>query len=113
VSTEKITPPAPIPYDPSKHRARPPQPIARSAPDQFRAAIAAFAQFIRNGGRRVTKATWIKRLDVCRQCPERGRLIGRDVCKLCGCFLRLKAWLPAERCPIGQWENGPGRCCGK
>lgn len=26
-----------------------------------------------------------------------------DRCAKCGCFLRAKAWLALERCPVGRW----------
>jgi hypothetical protein len=29
-------------------------------------------------------------------------------CKICGCFTSLKAWLPHERCPIGNWSDNSG-----
>lgn len=28
---------------------------------------------------------------------------GSDRCRQCGCWLRAKAWLSVERCPLGLW----------
>jgi len=25
-------------------------------------------------------------------------------CKKCGCFVRVKTWLPSQYCPIRKWE---------
>lgn len=28
-----------------------------------------------------------------------------DRCSLCGCFMRVKTWMPNEECPIGKWST--------
>jgi rubrerythrin len=24
-------------------------------------------------------------------------------CKVCGCFMKVKTWMPSQACPIGKW----------
>ncbi len=42
-----------------------------------------------------------KRLSICQSCEFFDSLQTR--CKKCGCFMALKTYLKAERCPIGKW----------
>ena len=50
-------------------------------------------------------ADFEKRLNICFNCPHfssKGRITsGR--CLECGCFIRAKARLETEKCPIGKW----------
>ena len=59
-----------------------------------------------------------KRLEACKSCPNNSsntslfklfklpakvflqRLIGRSACSLCGCFIKEKAWMKTEVCPL-------------
>ena len=41
------------------------------------------------------------RLDICRQCPYFES--GSQRCGKCGCYLAVKTYLKAEKCPIGKW----------
>ena len=59
---------------------------------------------------------WYKnRLDLCKKCPKNSsniaffklpakvllqRLMGRQACSLCGCFIKEKAWMKTEVCPL-------------
>ena len=44
------------------------------------------------------------RMDVCRKCPHRKRIMGiMDVCAMCGCFLKAKTRVLEEKCPIRLW----------
>ena len=44
------------------------------------------------------------RMDVCRKCPHRKRIMGIvDVCAMCGCFLKAKTRVLEEKCPIRLW----------
>lgn len=43
------------------------------------------------------------RLNVCRQCEFFRASDERCSHKNCGCRLRLKTWLRAERCPAAKW----------
>jgi len=42
-----------------------------------------------------------KRLSICNQCPFFEKNSQR--CSKCGCYLKVKTYLKAERCPIGKW----------
>lgn len=26
-----------------------------------------------------------------------------DTCKVCGCFMRIKTWMPSVSCPLNKW----------
>lgn len=41
------------------------------------------------------------RLSICKQCPFFENNSQR--CSKCGCYLSVKTYLKAERCPIGKW----------
>jgi hypothetical protein len=57
----------------------------------------------------VDKETYVKRLSLCNTCPERleaskgNKLTKFSRCPQCGCFIRLKAKLNTEECPLGDW----------
>jgi len=57
----------------------------------------------------VSKKELIERLSLCNSCPERlkdseGKPLTKfSRCPECGCFLRLKARLETEECPLGDW----------
>jgi hypothetical protein len=43
----------------------------------------------------------VERLAICRECP---RLFKPTMtCKECGCFMQVKARIPAQSCPLGKW----------
>lgn len=41
------------------------------------------------------------RLNICNTCEFFDRQQGR--CTKCGCYMKIKAQLKAEKCPIGKW----------
>lgn len=43
-----------------------------------------------------------QRLEICDKCPEK-KMIGTEVCGLCGCFLQLKTLVEDEHCQIKKW----------
>jgi hypothetical protein len=57
----------------------------------------------------VSKEKLIERLTLCNSCPERLKdsndkpLTKFSRCPEGGCFLRLKARLETEECPLGDW----------
>ena len=57
----------------------------------------------------VSREEYQKRLKLCNDCPERlkesdGKPLTKfSRCPECGCFLRLKARLETEECPLGDW----------
>ena len=60
-------------------------------------------QAARGGPVLATREIAESRHEICRTCehyhPGQDRCAHRD----CGCFLKAKAWLHAERCPAGKW----------
>lgn len=61
-----------------------------------------------------------KRLEACKSCPHNSsnipffklkykvmlqKLLGRSACSLCGCFIKEKAWMKTEVCPL-KFEEG-------
>lgn len=48
-----------------------------------------------------TEAT--RRAVLCRGCPFFREADVRCAHAACGCYLRIKVWLAAERCPAGKW----------
>lgn len=42
------------------------------------------------------------RRDICEKCPF-VKKVKRLKCGKCGCFLRLKTFLIAQKCPMGFW----------
>lgn len=62
-----------------------------------------------NPNKYISKQELIERLTLCNTCPERlkesdGKPLTKfSRCPECGCFLRLKARLETEECPLGDW----------
>ena len=42
-----------------------------------------------------------KRLNICRGCEFFDKVAER--CSKCGCYMALKTYLKAEKCPVGKW----------
>lgn len=42
-----------------------------------------------------------ERWKICQECPK--LYVPTSTCKLCGCFMVLKTWLPYQKCPIDKW----------
>jgi hypothetical protein len=51
--------------------------------------------------RHIEENTAIRRLEICKSCPELISLTTQ--CKKCGCFMAIKTKLEAAKCPIGKW----------
>jgi hypothetical protein len=64
-----------------------------------RSAAKALLQFVGSGLKTVTAETLRERLQRCAGCDYRTGLR----CRICGCFTELKARLPYEECPHGEW----------
>jgi tetratricopeptide (TPR) repeat protein len=76
-----------------------------SGPSLLRMAMSAARAatlFLTSGLATVAKAEREKRLETCKKCPHHTGVR----CRLCGCFTRVKARLPHERCPIAKWGAG-------
>lgn len=52
-------------------------------------------------GVRVEKEEADRRLSICRGCPFFRRTDER--CSKCGCYMAVKTYLRAEKCPVGKW----------
>ena len=52
-------------------------------------------------GVRVEKEEADRRLAICRGCPFFRHTDER--CSKCGCYMAVKTYLRAERCPVGKW----------
>ena len=80
----------------------PKQPV--SGPGLLRMAMSAvtsLARFAASGARTVAPLLYQRRLDTCAPCEHHTGLR----CRVCGCFTKLKAWMPHERCPLGKWPD--------
>ena len=51
---------------------------------------------------RVSKAIYIERMNKCYDCVFLFKAL--DVCKKCGCFVKVKALSPSMECPLGKWS---------
>lgn len=63
----------------------------------------AVARHIQDGGTKVSKEEYARRLEICDTCPLRQG--NRCTHMNCGCRLDLKARWRSENCPVGKWEN--------
>lgn len=61
----------------------------------------AVADWVTSGAHGVLKDVLQARLAVCDRCPNRDG----HRCRKCGCFLRAKASLPGQDCPLGLWPK--------
>lgn len=42
------------------------------------------------------------RLDTCRNCDQ---FHNTQFCKICGCYMPVKTYLPFAKCPINKWTS--------
>lgn len=80
------------------------QTTSRVGPGYLRMAISAakaLTRFVGSGMKTVSAETLEKRLQQCAACKHHTGLR----CRICGCFTNLKARLPHEQCPAGQWPD--------
>lgn len=42
-----------------------------------------------------------ERLNTCLDCEELFR--PTNTCKMCGCFMDIKTWMPSQKCPMDKW----------
>lgn len=42
-----------------------------------------------------------RRLNICKECEHLSERFMK--CKICGCFLKLKVFVPNATCPIERW----------
>ena len=77
-----------------------PPTIEASPQEMIRSASKAFKEFVVSGGELVAKRERDRRWAICQKCEY---LSNGTRCAKCGCFMKIKTWLPAEICPIGKW----------
>lgn len=41
-----------------------------------------------------------KRFEICKTCENLGKM---DFCKLCGCYMPVKTYIPGQSCPAKKW----------
>jgi len=41
------------------------------------------------------------RYGICSSCEKLYK--PTDTCKVCGCFMKVKTWMPKQSCPINKW----------
>ena len=51
----------------------------------------------------VSEEEKVRRLGICKGCPDLQDLVGAMQCGKCGCFLNIKAGLNSMSCPKGEW----------
>lgn len=42
-----------------------------------------------------------ERYDICLSCDKLYK--PTSSCRVCGCFMQLKTWMPDQRCPLNKW----------
>jgi len=63
--------------------------------DSFFKSMWAWAK---NGFKKSTEAD--AKWEICKSCPQ---LNNREMCTLCGCFMKFKSKLKGVKCPINKW----------
>jgi len=69
-------------------------------PKMVWSALRAIYWFITSGCEKLPVNQRNARFDKCRGCAM---LQVSMRCGLCGCWVRIKTWLPREACPIDKW----------
>ena len=54
--------------------------------------------------KRVTEKQYKNRLKTCNDCIYLMRTT--QMCRVCGCFMKVKASLPSSTCPLNKWSLG-------
>lgn len=54
--------------------------------------------------KRVTEKQYKNRLKTCNDCIYLVR--STNMCRVCGCFMKIKASLPSSSCPLNKWSLG-------
>jgi len=52
---------------------------------------------------RVHEEVQKERYDICQGCEKLYKLT--DTCKVCGCFMKVKTWMPNQECPLKKWPK--------
>lgn len=73
---------------------------------QLGTAATAAVRFAAGGFHTLPAEQVAERLTICRACPGYDAEAKR--CLYCGCYVEIKAELPAEVCPLGKWAEVKG-----
>lgn len=69
-------------------------------------------KFVKSGFKKADKKIYRERIDICLGCDQKYYdTFGKLRCKSCGCFLRLKARMACESCPLANPKWGPTSDC--
>lgn len=71
-----------------------------SIADQAISAGRAVVAHVRSGMHTTEPEELEKRRSICQSCDL---LFGSGRCKVCGCFMQIKATWAEQKCPIGKW----------
>lgn len=63
--------------------------------------LKAVREFVADGCRTASKEQYAERLEICEPCDRR---VGLS-CGECGCWLRPKAKMRTEKCPLSKWSE--------
>lgn len=66
-------------------------------------ALGSAARFVASGGATVSQEEYDRRKATCQACPTNRYVAAENRCEACGCYLAIKPWGKAERCPDGHW----------
>lgn len=54
---------------------------------------------------KVSPEVQFMRFNTCLSCEKLYK--PTDTCKACGCFMRIKTWMPNVSCPLNKWGTEP------
>lgn len=52
--------------------------------------------------KKVSKKIQEERYSICQSCEKLYR--PSDTCRVCGCFMKVKTWMPNQSCPLKKWS---------
>lgn len=56
-------------------------------------------------GDKVSEELRAERINICMGCEKLYK--PTTTCKVCGCFMSLKTWMPRQSCPLKKWGPDP------
>lgn len=68
--------------------------------EMVKSATRAFTEYVMSGGKKVSDEVHVMRWQLCESCSE---LIDGKRCRKCGCFMKIKTWLPGQHCILNKW----------
>ncbi len=74
-------------------------PLAKQAANALGSAL----RHVASGLKTVDQVEYDRRRAICQACPTGRYVEAEDRCEACGCYLAIKPWGKAERCPDGHW----------